>query len=295
MSRTVTAGLDGSRESLAAAVWAAHEAKLRGLPLRLIHVRETTPLLQAPFIGGETQPWPEPSATERIPRETAEALLRRHPELDVSWEQVAGRPAEILTEAAEESELLVLGSRGLGGLGGFLLGSVGQAVVARAGRPVVLVRAPQDEEDEAPGPAEGPVVLGLDANAPDEALIEFAFEAAVRGQSPLHVVHSWNLPPYFAYGLPPDPELNAQLGDVESRTLTTVLDPWRRRYPSVQVVEQALPGKAVDQLVEASGQASLLVVGRRIRRATPFGGRIGSVAHAVLHHAASPVAVIPHQ
>ncbi|MFF8958376.1 universal stress protein [Streptomyces sp. NPDC014894] len=309
MSRTVTAGLDGSRESLAAAAWAAREATLRGLPLRLVHVRETVPLMQAPFIGGETGQWSEPS--DRIPREAAELLLRRHPGLDISWEQLDGRPSEILPEAAEESDLLVLGSRGLGSLGGFLLGSVGQAVVARTERPVVLVRAPETGDDDGDGDGEadaaasgtaaeppaatGPVVLGLDANAPDDALIAFAFEAAVRGGTSLRVVHSWNLPPYFAYGLPPDPELNAQLADGEARTLAGVLEPWLREHPSLDVVAEARPGKAVDQLVDASRDASLLVVGRRIRRATPFGGRIGSVAHAVLHHAAAPVAVIPHR
>ncbi|MGW1977617.1 universal stress protein [Streptomyces sp. NPDC001889] len=294
MSRTVTVGLDGTRESLAAAEWAAREARLRGLALRMVQVWEAVPLMQAPFLGRETrQRWDEPS--ERIPFETAQALRRRHPGLDITWRQLTGRPAEVLPEAAEESELLVLGSRGLGGLGGFLLGSVGQSVVARAERPVVFVRAPEGDEEGALPETDGPVVLGLDANAPDDALTAFAFDAAARRETALRVVHSWNLPPYFAYGLPPDPELNAQLADGEARTLAEVLRPWRQKYPALDVIEEARPGKAVDQLVDASRRASLVVVGRRIRRATPFGGRIGSVAHAVLHHAAAPVAVIPHQ
>lgn len=292
MSRTVTVGLDGSRESLAAAAWAAREAKLRGLPLRLLNVWETVSLAQAPFIGGET--WQPES--DRIAREAAEELRRAHPGLDVGWEQLSGRPGEALAEAGEDAELLVLGSRGLSGLGGFLVGSVGQAVVARAERPVVFVRAPESA-DAGPGPSEpeGPVVLGLDANAPDEDLLAFAFEAAERRGSALRVVHSWSLPPYFAYGLPPDPQLNDQLAAAEAATLTEALRPWRKKHPAVEIVEQSSPGKAADQLVEAAEGAALLVVGRRIRRATPFGGRIGSVTHAVLHHATAPVAVIPHR
>ncbi|MFI1888668.1 universal stress protein [Streptomyces jumonjinensis] len=301
MSRTVTVGLDGSRESLAAAEWAAREAKLRGLPLRLVNVWEPLPLFQAPFMGAETeQDW-----TRQIPREAAEELGRRHPGLDVTWEQLTGRPAEVLAEAAETADLLVLGSEGLSTIGGFLVGSVGQAVVARAERPVVVVRAlAQDDAGagadiaesggEQPVP-DGPVVLGLDANAPDDALIAFAFEAAARRETELRVVHSWSLPPYFAYGLPPDPQLDAQLAETEATALTEALRPWRQKHPSVAVVEDSRPGKTVDQLVAASHGAALLVVGRRIRRATPFGGRIGSVAHAVLHHATAPVAVIPHQ
>ncbi|MGW0821666.1 universal stress protein [Streptomyces sp. NPDC002845] len=46
-----------------------------------------------------------------------------------------------LLAAAEEAELLVLGSRGLSGVTGFVVGSVSQRVVARSPRPVVLVRA----------------------------------------------------------------------------------------------------------------------------------------------------------
>ncbi len=52
-------------------------------------------------------------------------------------------------------------------------------------------------------------------------------------------------------------------------------------------------GTAAGHLVEASKEASLLIVGRRIRRAA-VGAHIGPVTHAVLHHATTPVAVVPH-
>ncbi|MFC9932373.1 universal stress protein [Streptomyces sp. NPDC127190] len=51
-------------------------------------------------------------------------------------------------------------------------------------------------------------------------------------------------------------------------------------------------GKAGSHLVKASRDASLVVIGRRLRR-TPIGALIGPVAHAVLHHATAPVAVVP--
>ncbi len=52
-------------------------------------------------------------------------------------------------------------------------------------------------------------------------------------------------------------------------------------------------GSAGQVLVEESAEAQLMVVGRRARQA-PIGTRIGSAAHAVLHHARCPVAVVPH-
>ncbi len=292
MPRTVTVGLDGSPESRAAADWAAREAKLRGLPLKLVNVWEPVPepIAQAPLLGPEThQHW-----SERIPREAAEELRAAHPEVDVLIKQVTGRPAEVLTDAGKDAEPLVLGSRGLSGVGGFMVGSVGLAVVAHAECPVVLVRAEGDTSGtDSTVPPSRPVVLGLDTRAPDDTLIGFAFEAAVLHGASLRVVHGWNEPPYIAYGLPPDLELNARLGAEEAAAVSEVLRPWRQKFPTVDVVEDSLSGKAANRLVDASAEASLVVVGRRIRR-SPLGAHIGPVTHAVLHHATAPVAVVPH-
>ncbi|MFF6783685.1 universal stress protein [Streptomyces sp. NPDC012510] len=306
MIRSVVVGLDGSAESRAAAEWAAREAKRRGLSLKLVHALEAVPepMALAQFLGVEMQhQWsersemgvlpaevPQPSAggapRGRIPREVVEGLKLRHPGLDVSVEQVPGRPAEVLTEAAKDAELLVLGSRGLSGIGGFLVGSVGQAVVAHAELPVVLVR----DREQAVG---GPVVLGLDTDSPDDTVIAYAFEAAARRVTPLRVVHAWNLPPYFAYGLPADPELNATLGKQDAATLAEVLHRWKEKYPAVEVIEESRSGSPAVHLADASRAASLVVVGRRIRR-SPLGAHIGPVTHAVLHHATAPVAVVAH-
>ncbi|MFF2516563.1 universal stress protein [Streptomyces sp. NPDC058086] len=300
MSRNVTVCLDGSPESRAAAEWAAREAKLRGLPLRLVHVWEPVPepMAQAPLLGAETQQhW-----SERIPRETAEGLRLRHPGVHVDMEQIAGRPTDALVEAAIHAELLVLGSRGLSGIGGFLGGSVGMSVIAQTETPVVLVRAGEQAADEhekdpvgipSAATAYGPVVLGLDTDHPDEAVIAFAFEEATCRDTALRVVHGWNLPPYFAYGLPADPELNAELGRQEAAALAEVLRPWRQKYPDVEVVEESRSGSPANHVVDASREASLVVVGRRKRR-SPIGAHIGPVTHAVLHHATSPEAVVAH-
>ena len=296
MVRTVVAGLDGSPESRAAAEWAAREAKLRGLPLKIVHVWEPAPdpLAQAPLMGAETQQhW-----SERIPREAGEGLRRRHPGVDVAVEQVIGSAADALVDAAKDAELLVLGSRGLSGVGGFLVGSVGLSVVARAELPVVLVRADeQAAEDDGTSPASAasyrPVVLGLDAEGPADAVIEFAFAEAARRDTSLRVVYGWNLPPYYAYGFALDAGLNEELSREETDSLTQALSPWRQKHPSIEVVLEPRVGSAADHLVDASREASLVVIGRRIRRGA-FGAHIGPVAHGVLHHSTAPVAVVAH-
>ncbi|MFJ3670208.1 universal stress protein [Streptomyces sp. NPDC090106] len=300
MPRTVTVGLDGSRESRTAAEWAAREARLLGLPLRLLHVWEPVPapMAQAPLLGAGTQQhW-----TERIPREAADSVRLRHPGLDVTTEQVSGHPADVLADAAQDSELLVLGSRGLSGIAGFMVGSAGLAVVAHAERPVVLVRAGEQASDEHEKDPAGlpsaatpfrPVVLGLDVEDPDETLIGFAFDAAGRRRTSLRVVHGWNPPPYYAYGLAADLELRGEPVRRESVALTEVLAPWRKKFPDVEVTEESPYGSPGGHLVDASRDASLVVVGRRVRRGR-WGARTGPVTHAVLHHAEAPVAVVPH-
>ncbi|WP_190014755.1 universal stress protein [Streptomyces lucensis] len=300
MSRTITVGLDGSPESRSAAEWAAREALMRGLTLRLVHVWEPVPapMAQGPLLGAEThQHW-----TERIPREAAEGLRLRHPGVEVVTEQRSGSPGETLTAAGDEGELVVLGSRGLSGVGGFLVGSVGLAVVAHAERPVVLVRAGEQAADEheldpagVPSAAAPyrPVVLGADVAAPDDAVIAFAFDAAARRGTAVRAVHAWTMPPYYVYGLAADPAFGQDVAKQEQSALTELLRPWRQKYPSVEVVEVTGAASASALLIDASRDASLVVVGRRRRRGR-IGAHVGPVTHAVLHHATAPVAVVPH-
>ncbi|MDX2530961.1 universal stress protein [Streptomyces europaeiscabiei] len=298
MPRTVTVGMDGSPESLAAAEWAAREAELSGLPLNLVHAWDWQPY---------ALPVPDNAAHRhwggRVLREATERVHEHHPGLEITSQQVPQPPMTALVSSSADAEPLVIGSRGLGGAMGFLVGSVGLALVSHTDRPVVLVRSGVSAEGEHQLDAEGrpssttpyrDVVLGLDHQHPDDAVIAFAFEAAARRSARLRVVHGWSLPPYFAYGLPSDPELNAELAREEASAVEAALAPWREKSPGVEVVEQTSVGSAGDHLVEAARGASLVVVGRRIRR-TPLGARIGPVTHAVLHHATAPVAVIPHE
>lgn len=299
MTRTIVAAIDGSPASRSAAGWAAREAELRELPLTLVKAWEPLPDRLAGATGSD------PATLEhwsgRVLRAVAEEITGRRPDLEVTERLIAGRPAEVLPEAAAEAELLVLGSRGLGRLGGFLVGSVGQAVVASSRTPVVLVRAGRTGADEylpvdpsGGRPGFRPVVLGLDTEKPGEAVTAFAFEEAARRGAPLHVVQSWALPPYTVHAVTAAVDLYEQYTREMAALLTETLAPWREKFPTVEVIEVSRTGGAADHLLDASAEASLVVVGRRTRRGR-LGVHIGPVAHAVLHHAAAPVAVVAHQ
>lgn len=140
----------------------------------------------------------------------------------------------MLPGAAKDAELLVLGSRGMSGAGGFMVASVGLAVVAHAERPVVLVRAGEQAADEHTVNPAGvpsasapfrPVVLGLDSADPDGSLIGFAFEAALLRGTSLRVVHGWNEPPCIAYGMPPDLEMNVHIAAKEAAAVSEAVRP----------------------------------------------------------------------
>lgn len=300
MLRHVAAGVDGSRESLAAADWAARESARRRTPLKLVHAWEWQPRPPVTVPADETQrDW-----AARLLRQAKEEIVAAHPDLEITADQVSGPPVTVLLKAAEEAELLVLGSRGFSAVGGFVLGSVSLRVIAGTNRPVVLVRsghtADREYEPEPsgrPGAAapHRPVVIGLSLRHPCDEVLEFAFDAAERRDAALHAVHTWDYPPVYGYAAGiPDPLLDAELRAGEEHVLSATLQPWRAKFPGVEVTEHVIAGRPGHHLAEAASRAGLLVVGRRIREPAA-GPHIGPVTHAVIHHVAAPVAVVPHR
>ncbi|MEU8851398.1 universal stress protein [Streptomyces sp. NPDC048564] len=289
MTRPITAGVDGSEESLAGLAWAAREAVRRGLPLRVVHAWRFQPHEAIDAGDEDTQAqWVRDGLAE-----AARTVTERHPGLDVTTDIVEGPPAETLIAAAGEAEILVLGSRGHGRVVGFLLGSVGQQVIAGATRPVVRVRAGDEASAEAAGRE---IVVGQQGDPEDSAAaLRFAFETAAARGATVRAVRAWTLPPLFAYS-PGSLKLLDEAGGLEpyeKKALGEALRPWRERFPDVPVVEHVEMGSGGQVLLSVSGRAQLMVVGRRAHR-TAVGARIGSVAHGMLHLADCPVAVVPH-
>ncbi|MFT2019291.1 universal stress protein [Streptomyces sp. 796.1] len=293
MTRPITVGVDGSPESLAAADWAADEALRRGLPLRVVHAWHWEPMT-APVVDDQDE---QVQWARTVVSDAQRQLVERHPELSVVAEVLSAEPVTALVEANESAELLVLGSRGHGALLGFLLGSHAQQVIARVSRPVVSVRAPEEPAgaEAAARPADE-IVVGQQGSAEDSApVLGFAFEAAAARGLPVRAVRAWSLPPVFAYS-PGSLRLADEAGGLEPyerQQLSEALAPWREKFPQVPVEEHVEIGSGGQVLLAQTGRAALLVVGRRVRR-SPIGSRIGSVAHAALHHARCPVAVVPH-
>ncbi|MFC8513046.1 universal stress protein [Streptomyces sp. NPDC057257] len=289
MTRPITAGVDGTEESIAALDWAAREAVRRGLVLRVVQAWRFQPYEAIDAADLDTQAgWVRDAVSE-----AARAVSSRHSGLEVTTDVLEGESAEQLVGAAADAEMLVIGARGHGPVVGFLLGSVGQQVIAETTRPVVLVRAGDQPTAEAAGRE---IVVGQEGEPEDSAdTLRFAFETAAARGATVRAVRAWTLPPVFAYS-PGSMKLLDEAGGLEPyerKALTAALEPWRERFPDVPVVEHIEMGSAGQVLLSVAGRAQLMVVGRRARR-TAVGARIGSVAHGVLHHAPCPVAVVPH-
>jgi nucleotide-binding universal stress UspA family protein len=129
----VMVGVDGSPASLVAASAAAYEAWMRGRPLVVVHARATRGSV-APLADAD-----QLDPTHKAAQVVAEMLRENNPGLAVDLALVDDDPVDALTGLASCAALLVVGSRGLGGFRGMLLGSVSAAVVREATCPVLVV------------------------------------------------------------------------------------------------------------------------------------------------------------
>lgn len=152
---TIIVGIDGSASSDSALDWALAEARLRRSSLRAIHAWQS-PIgdtgLAVPGFPAAGLPLEQREELRSNYRRAAQSLLdevlqraRKEPFLELDAKIVEGSAAEILIAAAEDAELLVLGSRGRGAVAGLLLGSVSQHCVQHALSPVVILPAVPEE------------------------------------------------------------------------------------------------------------------------------------------------------
>ncbi|MGW5232621.1 universal stress protein [Streptomyces nodosus] len=290
----VVAAVDGSDDSLRALEWASTAARLRVAPLHVAHVRQYGRGAR-PGVPGAVPP--EPGADPVL--DQARARLGDPAGLPaVEYLCPNGTPAAVLSQLGDTAQLMVLGSRGRGGFASLLLGSTGQAVARDTDCPVVVVPQPGREVHQGPPLAPGPrVVVGLHVDSPAEAVLAFAFAEADHRGALLQVVAAYPWPPLPVWPAPGElgaPVVDEEAVEEEIRTLSaSFLTGHRERHPRVRVDLSTPPGDAAGHLVAASAGAELVVVGRHRRRLLAPARMIGSVARAVLLHAASPVAVVP--
>ncbi|MBL7491078.1 universal stress protein [Frankia sp. AgB1.9] len=143
-ARRIVVGIDGSAQALEALRWAAREAELRGADLLVVlawQVPVGSPYVPTVPLDAQTL---EDSAKQTLEHALSEVFGAKLPD-GVSAEIRQGPASAVLIEAGKEADLLIVGSRGHGGLVGALLGSVSTAIVHHAHCPVLVVREPHRE------------------------------------------------------------------------------------------------------------------------------------------------------
>jgi nucleotide-binding universal stress UspA family protein len=275
----VVVGIDGSYPSLTALDFATDEAAWRDLPLRIVHAFGT------PDRSDRTATAEPRAETRWMVADAKFRALARQPDLEVSTHLVGGPADRALLARSWPAELLVVGSRGLGGFPGLLAGSVSTRVATTARCPVVVVPG----ERTAPG---GLVLLGVDAVQPSSAATEFAFEEAVQREAALTAVYGWASPRgREGHGLSTGGGF-AEAKGAATRELAEALAGWSQKYPDVvvrrEVVHSLDPARL---LVARSSGAAIVVVGSR-RRGEVRSLLLGSVGYALIHQAACPVALV---
>lgn len=268
----ILVGYDGSAGATEALTWAAREARARGSRLLVCLVRA-----------------PEQAASG-APADSAEGSSAAEQHLAAGVRLAAsiagqdavqplladGQAAATLCARSGGAGMVVVGSRGHGGMPGLPVGSVGLQVGSHGRGRVVVVRG---SWKPVPGHAPLPVVAGVDGSPASDAALAFAFEeAALRGTYLVAVCALADNPGVFGGARRIRDEYEHLLGHRE------------RQFAEVPVDRRVSEGPAREALLEAAARAQMIVVGARGR-----GGfeemAIGSVGLAVLAYAHCPVGI----
>ncbi|AKS33853.1 universal stress protein [Mycolicibacterium goodii] len=285
----VLVGVDGSDPSTSAVEWAAREAVLHKVPLRLVHI------VQWPA-GGVV--WAEVSAPPELAeqlrrngvqvlkaaRKVAEDVIGDAVEIRADEVEIAENVVAALAAKSEAAQLVVVGCRGLGPIGRRLLGSVTAGLIRHARCPVAVIH---HESRAAAMATTAPVVVGIDGSPASEKALAFAFDEASRRGAPLLAVHAWSDAQVAGYPGVPWDDLRVQ---AEER-LAERLAGWRERYPDVHVQREVVLDRPDRRLLKRSQIAQLTVVGSHGRGGF-VGLLLGSVSTSVAEAAERPVVVV---
>ena len=281
----IVVGIDDVPDNADSLTWAVAEAEATGRPLRLVHAFEWL-AEQAPYYAPVKNEHPDAGIraefTQRaheIAHHATEFVNALDANVSMSSRVIEGTPSTVLTEEGRDAAMLVLGSHARGLAGRLLMGSVSSAVAADPPCPVTVVRNgivhPVDDPTL-------PIVVGVDRSPSSRAALRFAADHAAAHKSHLIIVHSWHHYPRRTAGTV------AEQADHRDEWVRGVIDAVHQEHPSLDITRAVTETGPKLSLVDWSERARLVVVGT-----SEHHKHLGSVAQALLHHAWSPVTVVP--
>lgn len=288
MRTSIVVGVDGSPDSGVALTWAATEAHRRGVVLYAVYGL-WMPMAAVPFGGTAVIP---PSdefrayATQVLDK-ARQRVKDEWPDVEMDTFLVLRPPAEALLDIGRDAALIVVGTRGLSGLGALVLGSVSGRVAARSTCPTVVV-PPQS------GPGGGTIVVGVDGSAASDAALRFALAEADRLSAPVVAINAFRTTSIPVPIMDPDGVEKAtalERQHAEGVVAEAVARARATTSSRANVTIRAVAGYPSDVILDAGRDATLIVVGSR-GRGEVRSMLLGSTSHGVLHHATRPVAVV---
>lgn len=273
----IVVGYDGSDQSLQAVRWAASQAATEQRSLHLVHAW-LWPLFTNDLgpVKGVADSGLRHSA-EAIAAEGLAAAREVSPSLDAEGGLVVGSGYDALRKLSSSARMVVVGSRGLGGFLGLLVGSVSLQLAATAQSPVVIVRSAVTDH--------GPVVVGVDGSGPSIKALDDACEMAQLWGASLTIVHARKDPRLFGSG--------KRIPQLETEAKTVLDDAVKyvsEKAPEITIRQESVAGRSIAEgLLKAAEGSRILIVGAKGR------GNVGSTAHAILHHAKSDVMISKHK
>lgn len=289
----VVVGVDGSEASIAAVQWAARDAELRNVALKIVHA--VMPIV----VGGQGWPGgPIPADYAQLVEEEAARVINQAQEAartatparagHIIAAVVHDQPVPALVEMSRHAEMIVVGCHGEGAMAQALLGSVSSGLAHHSHCPVAVVH--HHEAVPLPSPT-APVVVGIDGSPTSELATGIAFDEASRRGVDLVALHAWS--DMGALGMASinwAPIEWYNIRDQEEEVLAERLAGWRERYPDVVVHREVVCDRPGCRLLEQAIKAQLVVVGSHGRGGFP-GMLLGSVSSAVVNNAAIPVII----
>lgn len=287
----VVAAVDGSVASKTAVRWAANTAAKRDIPLRLAASYTMPQFLYAEGMVPPQELFDDLQSETLEKIDEARAIAHEiAPDIKIGHTIAEGSPIDMLLDMSRDVTMIVMGSRGLGGLSGMVMGSVSAAVVSHANCPVVVVREDNHVDEST---KYGPVVIGVDGSEISQKATEYAFAEADARNSELVAVHTW-MDMQVQASLAGLASAQQQWDEVEREQmelLTERLQPLIDEYPDVPVKKLITRDRPIRALCDAAEGAQLLVVGSHGRGGFK-GMLLGSTSRALLQSAPCPMMVV---
>lgn len=282
--KNILVGIDGSERSQCALGWAAALAdREEGTQLTLLAIIDPG---SARLAGSDETILK--SAVDSVLGTAKEHLAKTYPNLSVQVKAGKGDVVEALIAAADEYDIVVLGSHHNKTVGEKVFGAKGLRVASAASVATAVIPSDYSTNRSAKG-----IVVGVGPDDASNDAVVLGVTMALAFGEPLELVSAWGIPTLISRtaevmggGLQP-------VGEMFQRKLDTLIAQIKEAHPTLEVTGRAVEGSSPTQVVmEYSEGKRMLLLGTHARSRVSR-ALFGSVTFGVLSRLEVPTIVVP--